>query len=210
MDIQKRLINFVSDWSPWLATIPTAWTVGFSVYHQFEWPIWVAGSAGIAIEFLGLACNSLLLDLIEWNQTKHKSEATAPVWLSAVLAAVYFAAVIFLTAVLERNAALATFPVLSLVATANLALKSNQKSRVASALQVREEERQEREKIKAEKLEAKRAKVAESEKDEQPISAVQEFVCPECGKKLSKQVSLDAHMEWHRRKEIRGEENMPI
>ncbi len=204
MDIQRRLIEFVSDWSPWLATVPTAWTVGFSVYRQFSWPVVVAGSAGIAIEFLGLACNALLLDLIEWNQTKRKTDPAAPVWLSAVLAAVYFSAVIFLTAVLEQNWALATFPVLSLVATANLALRSNQRSRVALVEQEISKEKAERERIKAEKQAVKFA-----QKESAP-AAVQEFICSKCGKKLSKQVSLDAHMEWHARSESAEKTEMPI
>lgn len=217
MDIQKRLIDFVSDWSPWLATVPTAWTVGISVYNQFHWPWPVAGSAGVSIEFLGLACTALMLYLFELKTGEHSTTAdTIRLVASVVFSAVYFAAVIFLTAVLEQNWALATFPVLSLVATANLALRSSYKLRVAQIEQesadekaeadrIKAEKQAERERIKAEKQAAKAAKATTD--IEQPIAAVAEFVCPKCGKKLSKQVSLDAHLEWHARTDS---ERMPI
>lgn len=130
--INATLIDAASQIAPWLAALPTAWSVGHSVLHVIKWDWPIAVITGAALEMLGLAASDSALTLYSYNLERRKTDpdASRQMWIAVGMVGVYFGSVIILTAVLEANPVLALFPVLSLVGTVNLALRKDHANRL--------------------------------------------------------------------------------
>jgi len=144
MNLESRLISLVSKLAPWLATFPTAWAIGVAVNVHLGWPLLVAIITGVSVETLGVASAATALDLYSYQRGKRKSDPDSPVLLGVALVALYFVAVIALTVVLDGNPFLAVFPLLSLAAVGNLALRADQSARLAQIEIERTQKRTER------------------------------------------------------------------
>ncbi len=145
---------------PWVATLPTAYTVFAQTIQFLDWPSWVAAAAGVAVEVLGLSTVRQALKLREYNLTrkryppgmteeeKAKSKMVvdppAPTLLANTLVAAYFIAAELLVVGLDIgpkmmagevlglvSLAPAVFPLLSLAGTVTLGLRADHRHRLA-------------------------------------------------------------------------------
>jgi len=145
--IEARITDFIAGFVPWLAPIPSAALVVSATQKYLGWPIGIAIVAGAIIEGLGLTSTSTALGLWEFNARKVENEPKAPFWLAAILVGVYFASTLGLTVVLDGNSGLthiapALFPILAIVATVNIALRSQHARRLERIAQADERARQ--------------------------------------------------------------------
>lgn len=133
-NIESAALSLVSQIAPWLGPLPTAWLVYDRTMTHLAWPEWVALTASISLEFLGIATSVTALQLWVYRRTKLKSEPDAPLTLPIALAATYFISAELLTVVLDiatltreqigaAHFAPALFPVLSLVSVTLLAVR---------------------------------------------------------------------------------------
>jgi hypothetical protein len=132
---EAKLTDTIAGLVPWLAPIPSAVLVANATLKHLGWSQPVAIVAGLIIEGLGLTSTSTALTLWDWNARRPVNEPKAPFWLSALMVAVYLISTIGLTVVLDMDVALvhiapAVFPVLALVGTINIALRSQHKHRL--------------------------------------------------------------------------------
>jgi hypothetical protein len=130
------LTDFIAGLVPWLAPIPSAVLVANATLKHLGWSQPVAVVAGLIIEGLGLTSTSTALTLWDWNARRPSNEPKAPFWLAGLMVAVYLISTIGLTVVLDFDVALvhiapALFPILALVGTINIALRSQHKHRLA-------------------------------------------------------------------------------
>ena len=135
--IEQNLTDFVARVAPWLSPLPTAYLTATATVRHLAWPWSVGIVAGAIIECLGLAATSTALTLRAYNQTKRKSDPSAPFALALSLVGVYFASVTALTVVLDTLPGLAAFaplvfPVMSLAGVSVLAIRSDHKRRLAA------------------------------------------------------------------------------
>jgi len=133
---EAKVTDVIAGLVPWLAPIPSAVLVANATQAHLGWSQPVAIVAGLIIEGLGLTSTSTALTLWDWNARRPANEPKAPFWLSGLMVAVYLISTIGLTVVLDLNTALvhvapAVFPVLALVGTINIALRSQHKHRLA-------------------------------------------------------------------------------
>jgi vacuolar-type H+-ATPase subunit H len=133
--LEMRLTDFMAGAVPWLAPIPSAALVVNATQRHLGWSEPIAVIAGAIIEGLGLTSTSMALTLWDFNARKSADEPKAPFWLAALLVAMYFLSTIGLTVVLDVNSSLshvapALFPILAIVATVNIALRSQHAHRL--------------------------------------------------------------------------------
>lgn len=183
------MTDFIAGLVPWLAPIPSAALVASATYVHLQWPVWVAVIAGIVIEGLGLTSTSTALTLWDWNARRPEGEPRAPFWISVLMVAVYFLATIGLTVVLNVDNGLtavapAIFPILAIVATVNIALRSQHKHRLE---RIAESDRLARE--EAERAEAERK--AEEERRRQERKADREARRQANVNRLSNDTTID-------------------
>jgi hypothetical protein len=146
--LEARATDAIAGLVPWLAPIPSAVLVANATMNHLAWSLPVAIVAGLIIEGLGLTSTSTALTLWDWNARRPKGEPRAPFWLAGLMVAVYLVSTIGLTVVLDMDVALvhiapALFPVLALVGTINIALRSQHKhrlERIAQAEQLARDE----------------------------------------------------------------------
>jgi len=149
VNIESTAVDIIARVAPWGAPLPTAYLVGQAVYNRLKWPIWVAVSAGITIESLGLATTATALMLWNYDRSKRKTDPSAPLALSLALVGVYFIAVISLTVLLDTAPRLAVyapvvFPLLSFAGTAVIAIRADHRRRLADIEAARQQRRRER------------------------------------------------------------------
>ncbi len=186
--IEVKAISLVSKLSPWLSTFPTAWAISLAIVRQLGWPAWVAAIVGVSVETLGVASAATALELWSYQRSKRKLDPGAPVWLGIVMVLLYFAGVVLLSVVLDNNPMLAVFPILSLVAVGNLALRSDHASRLNKIASEREEMRALRE---------QRRKLAPQSSQPAPQKLTELlYTCDSCERKFAKQTSLAAHKRY--------------
>ncbi len=154
--VEAWLTDFISGLVPWIAPIPSAVLVANATLKYLGWSEPVAIIAGAIIEGLGLTATSTALTLWEWNQRKPKTEPPAPFWLAALLVGVYLISTIGLTVVLAMDTELvsiapAIFPILAVVGTVNIALRSQHKHRLERISDANRQARDDAEKTKAER-----------------------------------------------------------
>jgi len=211
MNFEAFMINLVSKLAPWLATFPTAWTIGTAVHNRLLWPSWAAGLVGVAVETLGVASSATALELWSYQREKRKVDPDAPVALGVVMVGLYFVGVLLLTVVLESNLLLAVFPVLSLVGVGNLALRADQAARTAQVAQDKTQAAAQRSQkrsqpaVAAAQVTVVRRSPAELLAEFSGSAAQANYVCGTCGAAYEKQVSLAAHMRRHKRIEVFSE-----
>ena len=135
-----RLTNFLAALAPWcavaLAPIATAWQIYAALIAWLAFPPWVAFSAALALELLGMTAISLALTLRSYNATKRKDDPTAPMALPYVIIGGDFIVAELLTVALDPTLnrwtlARAVFPPFSLVAFGLAATMQDHAARLA-------------------------------------------------------------------------------
>jgi hypothetical protein len=178
--LEMRLTDFMAGAVPWLAPIPSAALVVNATQRHLGWSEPIAVIAGAIIEGLGLTSTSMALTLWDFNARKSADEPKAPFCLAALLVAMYFLSTIGLTVVLDVNSSLshvapALFPILAIVATVNIALRSQRAHRLEritqgeadaneAARRAEEERKQLAAEAKAEQLQRETEAKAEAER----------------------------------------------
>jgi len=148
-NLESAAVDLVAKIAPWAAPIPTAYLVGRATVLHLAWPVEVGIVAAVIVESLGLATTATALDLREYNASKRKTDPAAPFPLAAVLVGAYLAVAVVLTVALDTVPALATyapaiFPLLSLTGVTVLALRADQRRRLAAIAGVKAERQAER------------------------------------------------------------------
>lgn len=165
--IEAWLTNVIAGVVPWLAPVPSAALVANATKKHLAWSEPIAVIAGIIIEGLGLTSTSTALTLWDFNARKGEREPKAPFGIAALLVGVYFVSTIALTVVLDANSGLtqyapAIFPILAIVATVNIALRSQHAHRLERIAATEEAAR-----LAAEKVEEERKRAEAEAKAEQ-------------------------------------------
>ena len=104
-----RIIQLIAAVAPFLALVPTAYLVAVRTVQHLAWPPWVAVTAAVGLEALGLVIALTGLDAWTWNRSRRKSDPSAPVVLPVILLAVYFVSAEALTFGLDIAAGPVTF-----------------------------------------------------------------------------------------------------
>lgn len=156
MSIKQKVIDIIATWGPWLAPVPTAWAVGYSVYDLLGWPVIVAACAGLAVEIGNISAVYTALELRTYNQDKRQADPAAPTWIAFVASAVTLAASFVLAVFIEVFPGIAVwsaavFPILSLSGAIVLALRADHVRRLSAIAESKEKERDERAKRKEER-----------------------------------------------------------
>ncbi len=168
-NLEKNTVRIVAKLSPWLAPFPSAFFVARSSMIHLTVPLPVAVIMAAIVESLGVTTVHSALWFWDWNQTKRKTDPTAPVALALAALAVYFVTTLFLVVFLEVWPSLsvyapALFPVVAMVGAANIASIAHQERREAAV-------RMERAEAKAER-DRKRSQTATSRSSERPSEPV--------------------------------------
>jgi len=210
-----RLTDAVSNLSPWLAPLPTAYVVYEAAAGVLGWPAWVAGVAAVIIETIGLATVHTGLQLFAYNRNKRKSDPDAPTWLAWTITAAVLIAQSVLIIVLEGRPVLLVFQVFSLAAVVNLALRADHDARLTTIADERAQRAQERAQMRAQpaitvsdpaqmladfRAPAPQLTQGQTQAAQAAVvaAATLPHVCATCGAGYAKQTSLAAHMRKHR------------
>lgn len=183
-----KMIEVVMWIFPWLTPIPTAWLIGRATSVHLQWPTPIAFVAALIVEGFGFSAIATALMLREYNVTRRKTDPAAPFWIALILVAVYFAAAVGLTVLMDiipglSRFAPAVFPVFSLSGMTIAALHYDHRQRVAN--------------IKAEKAEARAERLAKASAVSEPKPALVSLRCKICGHTANTQNALNAHMRIH-------------
>lgn len=135
-EIEDLAVDVLAVFGPWFAPIPSAYLVGRAAENHLGWHWFIAIIAAIAVESIGVVSVVLALRLYEWNDSKNKTDAAAPIVLALVNVVVYFVVTIGLTVLLDVVPQLsmyapAIFPLLAAVGAVNIAVKNGQRRREA-------------------------------------------------------------------------------
>ena len=141
----------ISNLSPWLAPLPTAYAVAMAVHTGLAWPLWVALVAAVIIETTALATSATALELWSHNRSKRKSDPASPAWLAWTLTAGVIAAQSALVLALHASPVLLIFQAFSAAAVINLALRADHAARLAGIEADRAERKAERAERQADK-----------------------------------------------------------
>jgi len=143
-EIETMATDALAALGPWLAPIPSAALVAKASVEYLHWSNGLGLVAGAIIEVLGLTATSTALTLWDYNESKRKTDPTAPFPLAVALVGFYYVSTIGLTVLLDIAPELARFapvifPTLALVGTVNLALRAQHKRRVGAIESVKAE-----------------------------------------------------------------------
>jgi len=174
---------------PWLAPIPTAYSVFRAGYAGLGWPAWVATLGALAIEGLGVSAASTAMMLYSYNQDKDKSQPSAVKHFALAVSAggLYLISALALIGLVEvagisgsaRYVPL-VFPFLSLAAVVILALRADHKRRLLA----NDNDKAERKAARKDSQAARSLRASEK---------VPMWTCASCGAEFAKQQSLAAH-----------------
>lgn len=134
-NLEQSITDFVARFAPWFSPLPTAYLTGRATINHLHWPAPLGVVAGIIIECLGLAAVNTALELYNYNRSRRKADAAAPLWIAVILAGLYFASVTTLTVLLDTKPELAVyaplvFPLLSISGVTVLALRADHRRRL--------------------------------------------------------------------------------
>lgn len=201
--LESTAVEVVANLAPWFAPLPTAWLVWDRTVLHLRWPWAVGLLAGATLELLGVGILATAIEHYNYNEGKRKTDPAAPLWISLVLAALYFVTAEGLTVVLDVWPMMATiapalFPVLSVAAFVLLALRAGHQRRLAA--------------IERDKAERKQARTERATKPQQVSTSTEQiapvplpFACVVCGSRFASQRALSGHGNKHRTRMDAGE-----
>ena len=206
--VEAWVTDTIAGLIPWLAPIPSAVLVANATMRHLAWSLPVAIVAGLIIEGLGLTSTSTALTLWEWNARRPADEPKAPFWLAGLMVAVYLVSTIGLTVVLDMDVTLvhiapSLFPILALVGTINIALRSQHKHRLErinfSERQARIDAEIDKAERKAERDERRKAKLAEASMNASNDATIDGLINKlQAGRAAKKATIIDAMLDAYR------------
>lgn len=133
--IENILIDNMAATVPWLAPLLPAYMVHNSMIKQLGFPLWMGWAGAVVVEFLGLAAVSTAFQFWDYNQGKHKTDQSAPVWIAIITAGFYMILVLIVNVVLDKGESIykiakALLSMLSVVAAIILALRAQHARRL--------------------------------------------------------------------------------
>jgi len=136
-NLERTLTDGVSRVVPWLTPLPTAFLTGRATVNHLHWPDVLGVVVGLIVEGFGLGAVNTALELYNYNRSRRKSDPPAPLWIALIVLAVYFVAVTGLTVLLDTLPNLSVyapllFPTLSIAAVTLLAVRADQRRRLAA------------------------------------------------------------------------------
>jgi 5-methylcytosine-specific restriction endonuclease McrA len=172
--LESTALSFVVRAAPWLGPLPTAWLVYDRTITHLGWPAWVAIIAALSLELMGIAIADTALRLRDYNRTKRVSDPPAPERLPIILMALYLLVAEGLTVMLDvlmkprtewitADIAPAIFPILSVTATAILAIHNEHEARMRAVAEEKERARRARQKKRAAQIAYTECQVCEQE-----------------------------------------------
>jgi len=184
-ELEDSAIDVIGVFGPWLGPLPSAYLVGAAAIKYLGWPPVIALVAAVAVESIGVLSVVLALRLYEWNETKNKTDPTAPLWLAVSLVAFYFVVTIGLTVMLDvipelARYAPAVFPLLAAVGAVNIAIKNGQRRREAEKLAK-----------KSERYSQRNQPAKPANRASEPVSKFA-YICS-CGREFDSQNALNGH-----------------
>lgn len=154
---EVTVVDLVAKLAPWAAPLPTAYLVYSRSITHLHWPPWVALTAAIVIESLGLSTTATALRLYNYNATRKqypshyttddikksrmRVDPKAPMVLPLLLVGTYVITAELLTVILDISSkpsltlvdyAPAVFPLLSLTGVTILATRAAHTQRLAA------------------------------------------------------------------------------
>jgi hypothetical protein len=167
--LEGTLIDNLAATTPWLAPIVPAYIAWDHMTHVLLFPGWIAFIGAAVVEFLGLSTVITATQFWDWNDSKRKTDQTAPFWIAIIAAAFYLVIIITINVLLDNSALLnrlskALLSLLSIVAAVIIAIRSQHARRVAILDAERQEKRRERQERRENKSPVKRAASKRKEK----------------------------------------------
>lgn len=195
---EEALTDLIAGLAPWLTPVPTAYLVGRATVEYLRWPLPIAIVAAVIIEALGLAAVNTALTLREYNAQRRKTDPHAPFAVAAALVGVYLAVAVLLTVALDivpdlARWAPAVFPLLSLAGVTVLALRSDQRRRLAAIASDKEARQAERQAARQEKRQAPPARVSSQVSSE--VSNNTKFDAPLDRLQAGRKAKVDARLD---------------
>jgi len=165
---ENLLIDVVASYSPWVAPLVPAYMTFQNMTTRLAFPAWASMAAAICVETLGLSSIQTAVSFWQWNDSKGKSDAKAPVLLAVLTGGYYLATVLVTNAMLDDSPgvyrlAKALLSSLSVCAGVILALRAGHARRMSEAEQARQERKADRAAIRAEKAAKTHAPAREAE-----------------------------------------------
>lgn len=148
---------------PWLAPIPTAYSVFRAGYAGLGWPAWVATLGALAIEGLGVSAASTAMMLYSYEQDRGKSQPSAlrHFALAASAGGLYLVSALALIGLVEvagvngpARYVPIVFPFLSLAAVIILALRADHRRRLIENEKAKSERSTKRQEARQSKTES--------------------------------------------------------
>lgn len=172
MDLIDRIVNGLRSWSrftralegllidniaatiPWLAPLVPASMVYTGMINTLMFPMWAGIVAAVVVEFLGMSAVVTTFQFWDYNDTRRKVDARAPVQFAVLTTVFYLAIVLTVNVVLDTSPAMqrlakALLSCLSVVGAVILAMRSQHSRRLMAV----EDEKQAR---KIERLELRK------------------------------------------------------
>ncbi len=160
---EHLIVHLAIKLTPWLIDILPAFLAYKNFTEVLDYPLWIAGGSGLAVELLGLGCASQALKFRRYNKTKRVSDPSAPESIAWAMTGVYFGSsltICLLGAFPQLSlVSFLTFPLMGAVGTLVHAMEQDHQDRLATIARDKAEKREERAQRRAEK----QAMVAQAE-----------------------------------------------
>lgn len=152
--VEGLLVDIISSYSPWVAPLVPAFMTYQNMTTRLGFPMWAGMAAAICVETLGLSSIQTAVSFWQWNDSKGKSDAKAPVFLAVLIGGFYLVTVLTVNAMLDDSSVVyrltkALLSSLSVCAGVILALRAGHARRMSEAEQTRQERKAERAAMRA-------------------------------------------------------------
>ena len=153
---ENLLIDIVASYSPWIAPLVPAYMTYQNMTGYLDFPAWAGFAGAVCVETLGLSSIQTAVSFWQWNDSKGKTEAKAPVILAILTGGFYLATVLTVNAMLDNapgiyRLAKALLSSLSVCAGVILALRAGHARRITETEQERQARKAERAALRLEK-----------------------------------------------------------
>jgi regulator of replication initiation timing len=99
--VEHVFLTLATRAAPWLAPLGPAILIYRALQHRLGVNPVAAGAMGLAVELVGIATAHLTVNCWQWNQTRRKSDPTAPTRWAAAMTALYLAGAVAVSTILD-------------------------------------------------------------------------------------------------------------
>jgi hypothetical protein len=143
--IEGLVIDLIAAISPWLTPLLPAYLTYTGLVNVLRFPTWAALAAAVVIETVGLSSVVTTNQLVDYNDSRLRSEQRAPIVLSMLTAVFYLGVVLSVNVLLDGGSSVdakitkGLLSSLSICAGIILGIRSQHARRIEANLEVREE-----------------------------------------------------------------------